>query len=151
LELHDQDLIDGNLKVSEFIENKKWNINKLRHYIQNPNIIHKILGIPIPIVDITDSFCWGLSSMGEFTTKSATWLAHHPFQDGHTWPFNWIWKEDTMPKIKIFLWQLCQNALPVRDILFRRGCRIDPQCSVCLNDIEITDHLFGTCSLMMAV
>ena len=68
LELHDQDSIDGNLKVSEFIENKKWNINKLHHYINNPDIIHQIIGIPISLVNITDSFCWGLSSTGEFTT-----------------------------------------------------------------------------------
>ena len=151
LDLQDQESVDGNLTVSEFIENKKWNITKLWHYSQHPDIIQKILGIPISLVDIKDSFCWGLSSTGEFTTRSATWLAHDLGQDGWTWPFNWIWKIDTMPKIKIFLWQLCHNALPVKGILFRRGCHLDPQCPLCLNDIETHDHLFSTCSLTMIV
>jgi len=34
------------------------------------------MGIAVSITDIADSFCWGLSSSGYFTTKSATWLAH---------------------------------------------------------------------------
>ena len=61
------------------------------------------------------------------------------------WPFKWIWKIDTMPTNKIFLWQMCHNALPVRGTLLRRGCRIDPQCPLCLNDIETSDHMFGEC------
>ena len=50
-----------------------------------------------------------------------------------------------MPKVKIFLGQMCHNALPVRGTLLREGCRIEQQCSRCLNDIETTDHLFGEC------
>uniref|UniRef100_A0A7C8ZND3 Reverse transcriptase zinc-binding domain-containing protein n=1 Tax=Opuntia streptacantha TaxID=393608 RepID=A0A7C8ZND3_OPUST len=50
-----------------------------------------------------------------------------------------------MPKIKIFLWQMCHNALPVRETLLRRGCHIDPQCPLCLTEIKTTDHLFGDC------
>jgi len=51
-----------------------------------------------------------------------------------------------MPKIKIFIWQMCHNALPVRGTLLRRRCRIDPQCPLCLDDIETIDRLFGGCS-----
>jgi len=50
-----------------------------------------------------------------------------------------------MPKIKIFLRQMCHNALPVRGTLFKRGCRIEPQCPLCTNDIEIAEHMFGEC------
>ena len=56
-----------------------------------------------------------------------------------------------MPKIKMFLWQLCHNALPIRGTLLRRGCLIEPQCPLCLNDIETTDHLFGACSQTIIV
>ena len=51
-----------------------------------------------------------------------------------------------MPKIKIFVWQMWHNVLPVRGTLLRRGCRIDPQCPLCLDDIETTNHLFEGCS-----
>ena len=50
-----------------------------------------------------------------------------------------------MPKLKIFLWQLYQNALPSRDTLLRRGLNIDPSCPPCQNDIESLDHIFFEC------
>jgi len=62
-----------------------------------------------------------------------------------TWPFHWIWKLEIMPKIKIFLWQLCHNALPVRGTLLQRGINIDPSCPLCLSNIESIEHLFKDC------
>ena len=56
-----------------------------------------------------------------------------------------------MPKIKIFLWQMCHNALPVRSTLVRRGCRLDPQCPLCRTDIEAIGHLLCTCPMTMTV
>ena len=50
-----------------------------------------------------------------------------------------------MPKIKVFLWQLCHNSLPSRGTLLRRGIHLDPTCPACLNDIEDTDHIFLHC------
>jgi len=56
-----------------------------------------------------------------------------------------------MPKIKIFLWQLCHNALPSRGNLLRRGIQIDPVCEACALDIEDVDHLFMDCPLARKV
>jgi len=89
--------------------------------------------------------------MGTFTTRSVTWLALEPSKEEPPWSFKWIWNIDTMPKIKIFLWQMCHNALPVRGTLLRRGCRVDPLCPLCLRDIESSDHLFSKCSLTRRV
>ena len=50
-----------------------------------------------------------------------------------------------MPKIKVFLWQLCHNVLPVKGILARRGCNVDPQCPLCATEIESIHHLFWDC------
>jgi len=74
LEIEEHDRIDRNLTVSEFIKDKSWNIHKLSQYIRNQEIVQKIIGIPLPISHIKDSFCWGLSSTGKFTTNSATWI-----------------------------------------------------------------------------
>jgi len=52
-----------------------------------------------------------------------------------------------MPKIRIFLWQLCHNALPARGTLLRRGLQVDPLCPACLVDIEDTDHIFMHCPM----
>jgi len=83
--------------------------------------------------------------MGGFTTNSATWLAHDHPQEEPPWPFKRIWKVDTMPKIKIFLCQMCHNALPIRGSLLRQGCHIEPQCPLYLNEIETSNHVFGSC------
>jgi len=80
--MEDHDKIKSDLKVSEFIQNNKWNIYKLSHYIRNQDIVHKIIGISLPISSTRDSFYWGLSSTGDFTTNSATWLAlDHPQEE----------------------------------------------------------------------
>jgi len=41
-----------------------------------------IKGIPIPSHDFDDSFSWGLSGSGSFTTKFVTWKAHDIPLDG---------------------------------------------------------------------
>ena len=56
-----------------------------------------------------------------------------------------------MPKLKIFLWQLCHNALPVKGTLFRRGLQIDPLCQACSADIEDIDHIFIHCPMAKRV
>ena len=63
--------------VSDFITPlRKWDVDKLSQVIPNNTIIQQIRGIDIPLSSLEDSFCWGLHSSGDFTTKSATWLAH---------------------------------------------------------------------------
>jgi len=75
--------------------------------------------------------------------KSATWIAHDPHsQEAPERHSKWIWKLDTIPKIKIFLWQLCHGALPIRGILLERGVNINPTCPLCLDNVESIDHLF---------
>ena len=74
LDLEDDDSVDLGLKVNEFIEDKQWNVHKLHIVLRSPALVQKVLGVPLRLTDINDSFCWGLSSSGSFTTKSA-WLA----------------------------------------------------------------------------
>jgi len=57
LEIEDHDTMDLELKVSDFIEDKQWNGHKLNLYLRNQDIVQKIIGIPIPISDVKDSFC----------------------------------------------------------------------------------------------
>ena len=56
-----------------------------------------------------------------------------------------------MPKIKIFLWQLCHNSLPSRGTLLRRGLQLDPTCPACLSDLEDTDHIFLHCPMVRQI
>ena len=92
-------------KVCEFIQqDNNWNLPRLVHALNNHSIIKKLQGIAIPIHNRKDSFCWGLNSLGEFNTKSATWIAHDTQRHVTSkWQFKWMWKIDTMAKIKISL------------------------------------------------
>ena len=56
-----------------------------------------------------------------------------------------------MPKIKIFLRQLCHEALPSRGTLFRRGIQLDPLCPACTADLEDSDHIFIHCPMAQRV
>ena len=49
LEREDHDTVDLELRVSDFIEDNQWHGHKLNLYLQNHDIVQKIIGIPIPI------------------------------------------------------------------------------------------------------
>jgi len=49
-------------------------------------------------------------------------------------------------EIKIFLWQLCQQALPTRATLLHRGLQVNPLCPGCNISIEDVAYLFLQCS-----
>lgn len=84
---------------------------------------------------------------GFFTTKSVyEWLE----KDLSGPDYKLIWKARIPLKIKIFLWQLFQNAIPTRDNLRKRNWPGNPTCSFC-HDIESADHLFFGCVFARSV
>jgi len=114
----------------------------------NHPILKKIQGIAIPPHSKPDSFCWGLDNSDTFSTKSVTWIAYDKsINDSPDWNYKWIWKIDTMPKIKFFLWQLCHKAVPIRGMLLKRRLNIDAGCPICMGDIESIDHLLCECPI----
>jgi len=152
LELDPSSLPEADIKVSAFITpDKQWDLPKLRDYVST-DIVQLIQSIPLPYTDVSDSFCWGYTGSGDFSTKSATWRAHEYIgRNQADWQFKWIWNLDIMPKIKVFLWQLCHKALPSRGTLLRRGIQLDPLCPACNTEIEDTDHIFIHCPMAQKV
>ena len=69
-------LTDVDIKVCEFITaDKQWDSVKLNQMLPS-ELVQAVQGIPIPSTEVSDSFCWGLTGNGAFSTKSATWKAH---------------------------------------------------------------------------
>ena len=104
LNISEDSSLDPRTKVNEFfLANRAWDVSKLSIILHNHPISNKIIGMDIPHNHIEDSFCWGINSSGEFDTKSVSWIVHwkQP-QETIDWHYNWIWKIDTMPKIKNF-------------------------------------------------
>ena len=50
-----------------------------------------------------------------------------------------------MPKLKVFLSQICYASLPTRGTLLNIGLQIDPICPLCNIEIEDVEHLFLQC------
>ena len=50
-----------------------------------------------------------------------------------------------MPKLKVFLWQICHDALATRTNLLKRGLNLDPICPLCHSELESISHLFTQC------
>ena len=146
LNLEEQDVPNIGAVVSDFINpDKAWNFSLLHSFLPN-NICNLGKSISIPSHDIEDSFCWGLSASGSFTTKSVTWKAHNiPLDIQQPLEFAWIWNLDIMPKLKIFLWQICHNALATCANLVKSGLNLDPICPLCHSELESTSHLFTQC------
>jgi len=77
------------LKVSASIRpDKTWDIQKLSQILLASLFPH-VLAIPIPLADVEDIFCWGLTGSGDFLVKSATWKAQGTFEPALSpWKFN---------------------------------------------------------------
>ena len=58
---------------------------------------------------------------------------------------------DTMPKIQIFLWQVCHKALPTRALLHHRGIQVETTCPLCKGGEETLDHLFLGCPYVIPI
>ena len=152
LAIQDISQLDISLKVSHFISSEKeWDLFKLKELVADAQL-QLILATPICSSAIPDSICWGLFETGDFTTKSATWAAHelNPI-NAPSWEFSWIWHIDIMPKLKMFLWQLCHASLPTRGTLLKRELQINPLCPLCRDDIEDMEHLFLRCPIVHEV
>ncbi|XP_021743462.1 uncharacterized protein LOC110709552 [Chenopodium quinoa] len=87
---------------------------------------------------------WGTTRLGNFSVKSATWIAHNLEPNAVKWPHRWIWKLDIPPKLQIFLWQIMHNSVGVRDTLYKKKIIPFNHCSFCCTYPESHDHLFLT-------
>ena len=52
-----------------------------------------------------------------------------------------IWKLNAAPKIKVFLWKVPNNAIPLFLNLYIRKLRDSPQCCICNSPEESMEHL----------
>lgn len=51
----------------------------------------------------------------------------------------------TTPKIKIFVWKALNEALPVADLINKRGMKVDDRCQLCGFEGEDINHVLFSC------
>jgi hypothetical protein len=78
-------------------------------------ILNILLSVP-PCED-DDKIAWSLNKNTVFSTRSVYTLLEKPLAGSNN---KWIWKAKMPLKIKIFMWQLCQDAVLTRENMKKR-------------------------------
>ena len=142
LALHNVDT-NTDIKVNSLITNQQWDRNKIEQFFGTRGLNH-ILAIQLPLNNIPDKLVWSSNRNGIFSTRSAYELITNnnpPIIDYHSW----IWKVNTYPKIKNFLWRLSHNGLPTKAKLYQKNIPVPLNCDACQNLFEDAKHLFFEC------
>lgn len=98
---------------------------------------------------MSDQAAWMHSIDGKYSAKTGYrfWYDHvinmHTAVQTPGW--NQLWRTKIPHKVKIFLWRLCRNNIPVRNLLRGKGVRSTIMCPMCGSDIEQLLHIFFYC------
>ena len=92
-----------------------------------------------------DSLVWKFSQNGEFSTASAYDLARLEDTNPHPFSGYWLWKFDTIQKIKHFIWLCYHNSIPVRQVIATRGISCNTTCPLCQSQEESIVHSLRHC------
>ena len=108
-----------------------------------------ILAVRIPQREVADRMVWANSNNGMYTAKGAYHFWYETNFGATNLPLSMGWKKIwhlSLPhKMKVFIWRLCRNAIPVRRRLSSKGLHIPITCPMCMQDIEHMLHLFYDC------
>jgi len=133
-----RDLIEGpftqheeNRTVAEMHQNGNWKWEKISFELPR-QIVDRIQAIHIQAFgEKDDSLMWKLSLDGEFNMASAYLLAIAELPKPLPFTDCWIWRLDTLPKIKRFFWLCNHGSVPVRQVIKARGINCNGICPLC--------------------
>ncbi|XP_075663409.1 uncharacterized protein LOC142632997 [Castanea sativa] len=145
--------MDESIVVSQLLDHSKtrWDISKLRSVFYDATVT-SICRIPLPLNVRSDKWIWTKTVYGELSVKSAYWLGRSsnppPNQDllrGQ------IWKTRIRERLKMVLWRVATNCLPMKDKRLRYDANVDTICQLCDTGHESIIHLFINCLLARAL
>ena len=143
---------DMNLTVSDLFQqgSNEWDDNKIQNML--PHLKEKIVAIKPSLSGAPDKRVWLGTKTGEYTNKTGYKAAikirgqeNILIADQHE--MDWyksVWNLNVSPKVKLFLWKVFQNAIPVGELLAIRNVNVDIRCKHC-NAPESINHLFLHC------
>ena len=97
-----------------------------------------------------DTLAWKYSKDGDFSATSAYDLASAKDKGLQSFSGKWLWKLDTLPKIKHFIWLCFHHSVPVRQILNTRGISCNTCCPLCQCQDESIIHLLRDCPFALS-
>ncbi|KAJ7964039.1 Ribonuclease H [Quillaja saponaria] len=133
-------------KVSEYIFDGKWKLNILRGLLPD-HILASLEAIDLQVCcSWKDKVIWKLSSDGKFSTSSARSLIRGTPPSVDLSIFKKIWRIQTLPRIKFFVWLAYLNKLLTNDLRWKRKMVDLPSCSLCSSLVEDVLHAVRDCS-----
>ena len=132
-------------EVKDLMTDMGWNLDQIS-FVLLLEVKLMIQATPIPLTGRgRDSLAWKDNPRGIFDLRSAYSLVNGTAL-GLTFSAKWIWKANTLPRIKTFMWQCAHNSLGVKGCLTRRGMGIDDTCPFCQEGVETVLHALRDCS-----
>ncbi|KAK4416929.1 hypothetical protein Salat_2518400 [Sesamum alatum] len=117
----------------------------------------EILRTPFGGATVEDRLVWQYENNGRFTVHSRYALVMRLNEVGgslgdslgtcsHPYAWKFLWKAQVTPKIQLFMWRACQEALLVNVNWRRRGVLTQPECIQCSQEVDILHALlFAPC------
>jgi hypothetical protein len=141
-------------------ENRGWKADII-HQTFYPHEARQICAIPITLSDQEDFLSWYGSRDGTYSVKSGyqaimDWQNSHQAHSSSTHNqdnpnLKTLWNLHVPPKQLHLIWRILNNAIPVKEKLFKRGIRCVPLCSHCNNHVETIEHTFLECDWVKKV
>ena len=132
---------DESLKVKDVFGLHGWDWSVLSFQLPN-NILMEVNSIPYSVRAIQgeDRLIWSGANRGNFDLNHAYALAMGNESDAG--PFNgmWVWKLDTIPRVKTFMWQCLHNAIRVGECLVKQCISNDDIYPLCHREPETILH-----------
>ncbi|XP_018464249.1 uncharacterized protein LOC108835502 [Raphanus sativus] len=142
-------------RVSDLLTSDlQWNKKRIEEIL--PDFSQQIQCLKPSLTGAEDSYVWHPLQSGVYSTKSgynskaASLLPMplgHAAEPNQNLEFKWVkdvWSGKFSPKLRVFLWSIIQNALPLGENLQRRGVTADALCPRC-KETETAMHTFFLC------
>ena len=134
----------SSMKVKEFLLDTGWNWDATSYELPE-DIRLMIRATPLAFTSRgRDKLVWNGTSQGVFDLKSAYKLSMSS-EESQPYSASWVWKVDTLPRIKYFLWMCGHNSIGVKSGLVKRGVLEDDCCPICHEESETILHVLWDC------
>ncbi|XP_074266286.1 uncharacterized protein LOC141588759 [Silene latifolia] len=145
---------DVNMKVGELMVQgeRRWDRGMIESLFL-PFEAERILQVRLSEEVREDDWCWEHEKDGVYSVRSGyRLLAGSSSGEGEQsdsmaarWIWKAIWKIPVLPRIKAFMWQLCNEALPTRANIAARMGQVDTACPRCQSNVETCLHVVRDC------
>ncbi|KAJ4800731.1 Ribonuclease H-like superfamily protein [Rhynchospora pubera] len=142
---------DRKIKVTEVFDfgADQWKREELTRLLGEDITAHIVQTVqkPYRMQGLSDKLNWNYNKSGRYTVKdgyNCSIMRMGRQESEVTWKCIWTWKR-IAPKVRVFMWRLLMDGLPLANNLHRRIHTISPMCTRCNQENEFATHCFFFC------